>query len=154
MLVTYDISNKTWSATEMDIPEVICFGFSDGKKKEVVFDNLSFGILVSSSDEVVLKETLPAEGVNYISTTEKYVTAWPVPPVAPEAQYECFLWAENADEKSEHLITFTYTPHKMFESWVWDNELRQWVPPIPPPLGDEPVYWDEETLSWIFPTTK
>ena len=44
---------------------------------------------------------------------------------------------------------------KPYPSWIKDEELNEWVPPIPrPPLvGEEDsIYryeWDEENLSWI-----
>ena len=154
MLVTYDISDKTWSMTESEVHEVIYFGFSDGKKKEVIFDNLSFGILVSHNDKIIIKETLPIDGTKYISTSENYMTSWTVEPISPKEQYECFFWVENAGDKSEYFTTFTYFPKKIFDSWIWDDDLNSWVPPVPSPNIGQPMHWDEETLSWIFPTNE
>jgi hypothetical protein len=42
-----------------------------------------------------------------------------------------------------------------FLSWVWNEELKQWVPPIPRPAdaiingGNVAYQWNEETVSWV-----
>jgi len=36
-------------------------------------------------------------------------------------------------------------------SWVWNDSLVSWMPPIDPPLLETDAYylWDEETTSWV-----
>ena len=34
------------------------------------------------------------------------------------------------------------------ESWVWDESVMSWVPPIPVPIAGKPYIWDERTKSW------
>jgi len=49
-----------------------------------------------------------------------------------------------------------FYPEKPYNSWVWDNETTQWVPPLTRPskdTDDEGMYlqnwvWNEETQSW------
>jgi hypothetical protein len=40
-----------------------------------------------------------------------------------------------------------FIPPKLYPSWILDENLCQYVSPIPRPSGDN--YWDESTLSWI-----
>jgi hypothetical protein len=44
-----------------------------------------------------------------------------------------------------------FIPPKPFESWVLDQSIFNWVPPIPVPDASSAWIWDEETLSWIEP---
>lgn len=34
-------------------------------------------------------------------------------------------------------------------SWIFDDELGVWKPPIPYPQDGKPYRWDEPTVSWI-----
>lgn len=38
-----------------------------------------------------------------------------------------------------------------FASWVFNEDICDFEPPIPYPEGDEIFVWDEKTLSWIRP---
>jgi hypothetical protein len=42
----------------------------------------------------------------------------------------------------------SWVPPKLFPSWVWNQELEQWVSPTAPPDSGNWL-WNEETLSWI-----
>ena len=42
-----------------------------------------------------------------------------------------------------------WRPQSPYASWLWDSEVRQWVPPIAKPVKPGFSYiWDEEGLSW------
>jgi hypothetical protein len=40
-----------------------------------------------------------------------------------------------------------FIPPKPFDSWILDEELAQWLPPVEAPEGE--YNWDETTLSWL-----
>lgn len=45
-----------------------------------------------------------------------------------------------------------FIPKKRFESWVLDETICDWVPPVPMPAyyeGGPDWRWDENTQSWI-----
>ena len=45
-------------------------------------------------------------------------------------------------------IRDAFIPPKPYESWVLDEEICRWIPPVPYPA--EGVYtWNEETQEWI-----
>lgn len=55
-------------------------------------------------------------------------------------------------------IGFTYNeildafiPPKPFNSWVLNESIFNWVPPIPVPDASPTWMWDEDTQSWIEP---
>ena len=38
---------------------------------------------------------------------------------------------------------------KPFPSWLFSNNILDWVPPIPYPEDGKPYAWDEATTSWV-----
>lgn len=41
---------------------------------------------------------------------------------------------------------------KPFASWLFSNNILDWVPPVPYPEDGEQYIWDEDTVSWsVFP---
>lgn len=53
-------------------------------------------------------------------------------------------------------IGFTYDPARdafippqPYPSWVLDEVLCAWAPPVPRPEDGQPWRWDEESLSWV-----
>jgi hypothetical protein len=71
-------------------------------------------------------------------------------------------WIELSDEDTPGKIAgigFSYDnvnnifiPPKTFDSWIFNEELANWVSPVPYPkdINSGEVYdWDEETVSWV-----
>lgn len=53
-------------------------------------------------------------------------------------------------------IGFTYDaerdafiPPQPYASWTLDEETCLWNAPVPPPSGETPYVWDENTLTWV-----
>jgi hypothetical protein len=53
-------------------------------------------------------------------------------------------------------IDFTYDseldafiPPKLYSSWVLNETICQWEPPIPYPTDDKQYEWDDNTQSWV-----
>jgi hypothetical protein len=43
-----------------------------------------------------------------------------------------------------------FIPPKPYESWIFDEDLVYYVPPIPMPQEDGKIYsWNEETQEWV-----
>ena len=40
-------------------------------------------------------------------------------------------------------------PPKPYNSWVFNQEVRQWETPIQMPDDDKAYKWDEATISWV-----
>jgi len=44
----------------------------------------------------------------------------------------------------------TLKPPQPYPSWVFDDEINGWNPPVPYPADDGKMYqWDEQSLSWV-----
>ena len=41
-----------------------------------------------------------------------------------------------------------FIPPKMYESWVYNPDINNWVPPIPAPDNGVLNHWDESSKSW------
>lgn len=42
-----------------------------------------------------------------------------------------------------------FIPDKPIPSFIWNDEISRWVPPIPYPSDGKVYIWDEETISWL-----
>lgn len=42
-----------------------------------------------------------------------------------------------------------FIPPKPFLSWVLNNDMAIWEPPVPAPNDGKKYVWDEPTISWI-----
>lgn len=42
-----------------------------------------------------------------------------------------------------------FIPPKPYDSWIFSNELADWIPPIPYQNDGNPYYWSEDTLEWV-----
>ena len=78
-------------------------------------------------------------------------------------------WYEAREDKTKNLVGATYAnggfalpenieatskvgesiAPRMHPSFVWNNELQTWEPPIPYPSDDKNYRWDEDTISWV-----
>jgi hypothetical protein len=57
-----------------------------------------------------------------------------------------FTLPENIE--GESAVGSSIMP-RMNPSFVWNNELQTWEPPIPYPADGKNYRWDEETISWV-----
>jgi hypothetical protein len=68
----------------------------------------------------------------------------------------CVRTSYNANIRKNYAgIGFSYSEEldafispKPYESWILDEQICQWNPPIPEPEGGR-YRWDEETVSWV-----
>lgn len=42
-----------------------------------------------------------------------------------------------------------FVPPQPYPSWLLDQEICQWIAPVPYPDDGLQYVWDEETLSWV-----
>jgi hypothetical protein len=66
--------------------------------------------------------------------------------VGSKYENETFTAPETIEEDS--VVGSSITP-RMNPSFVWNNDLQTWQPPIPYPTDDKNYRWDEETISWV-----
>jgi len=42
-----------------------------------------------------------------------------------------------------------FSPPKPYPSWILDEEIYRWIPPVAYPADGLVYVWSEETLSWV-----
>jgi len=145
-----DISKKTWEVIEEETfksQRHISIGFVDNKKDQVFFDNLFFGANMKCGDKE-LSFSFPKNGISYISTDQKIIESFSFETKADD-NWEVTVWAENSGELMTKTVNiFIEKPDKPFESWLWNDELQLWSPPIPYPKDDLKYLWNEEDKQW------
>lgn len=151
MIFTYDLLISEWSHTNENKKDIMFIGFSDGDKEVVEFDNLKYGIRILENSNIIFDETYPAENETIISTDQAWISYVSID-IAPSTDYSIYVWAENGGVKNDYAQIFTSSKdpslESPFASWVWSEESKSYVPPVPKP---EEGYWawDEDNVSWV-----
>jgi hypothetical protein len=124
----------------------IFFGFADGDKKKIVFNNLSFGFDLLEDGEVVYSEEYPLPGFRYVETDQEYLEVSTIY-TKPNKKYVIKFWSYENNEMSE-LDYELKTPiqKESYPSWTFDGEV--WRPPIPYPDDGNSYIWNERDKSW------
>jgi hypothetical protein len=149
MIFLYDISSLEWSSKEENDLNIFSFGFTDGDRKLIEFDNLKYGIEVLEDGSSLFNESFPLIGETIISTDQEFIEQVALNSVA-DSEYSFIFWAENAGVKKDSSFSFIApVPASPYNSWTWDDEVKMWHPPVPMPEEDAYWIWDEATLSWV-----
>lgn len=45
-------------------------------------------------------------------------------------------------------IRDAFIGQKSYESWILNEDICQWIPPIDYPIDGKEYYWDEPTINW------
>ncbi len=53
-----------------------------------------------------------------------------------------FTWDESCGPDG------AFIPPKLFPSWVFNESICQWEPPVPMPNNDKPYRWSEDSNQW------
>jgi len=66
----------------------------------------------------------------------------------PDTNYYFYLKASNLRKPWSREFEFTtFKSPSPYPSWVWDSNIKEWVPPFEKP---DPV-WDEASGGWVIP---
>ena len=66
----------------------------------VVFNNLSFGVIVTKAGKVVYHRAFPLSGFKYISTDQQVLQSINVP-VEPDVNHELLFWVDDSGLRTE-----------------------------------------------------
>lgn len=157
-----DLQNKCWHVTgEADSTDVTLEFYLDMDPIHTPFKNFGHefslqGMGSDQLDEINGRVTLESDNLNYEDNEEAISeTVFPflverhfVKNLYPDEEYTLQLMFKNRREVIESTFTFkTPKPEKPFDSWVWDNSLKEWTAPVTPPS----LVWDEVSQQWIIP---
>jgi len=115
--------------------------------------NLRFDYRLSDdSNNVIDSGSYPKERTQYIQTDQEILEEIMIS-CRSGRNYKLYLIAVNGFDFFEYTYNFSSPlPTKNFPSWIWDETLDSWVPPIPMPEGITPndgYIWSEKDLTWI-----
>lgn len=97
-----NITTRQWNIEEQDIAGssfTLNFEFTS-LDESVVFNNLSFGVIVTKAGKVVYHRAYPLNGSKYISTDQQVLQSINVP-VEPNSEYELTLWVDDSGLRTE-----------------------------------------------------
>lgn len=102
--ITYDIGSENVSIEDFldDTPSCeIYFAFRENGNLPVVFDGLTFGVLISINGDLYQELKYPSANIRYISTDQFYLTTEMID-IRPGDTVLLEAWAENAGRRMEH----------------------------------------------------
>lgn len=125
-------------------------GFTD-EAPIIEFNNLRFGFELRQDGTVLQYGVYPPSGVRYTQTDQLYLVSTRLK-FEVDNHYDLYLWAQNGDISFEKTESFVAPrPPKHFDSWIWNEEVKGWEPPVshPYPERDDLLFeWNEETQTW------
>jgi hypothetical protein len=77
---------------------IVKIGFRKNNTFIIDFDNLSFGIELSKSGEIIDK----VEWNGYMSTTEKFIIDYKIPTLERNIDYQLYCWSMESGQKLEY----------------------------------------------------
>lgn len=144
-----DFTGDSWLITADQVTAGhtdINIGFVD-TSNIVTFKSLSFGYSVSLNDKVVVSNTFPSPGVNYVQSEELAVQSETVL-LEPEETYTFLFWYVNDGFYVEdYLNVLIPRPETPYPSWSWDAQTKMWAAPSAYPQ-EGAYYWDEAAMEW------
>jgi hypothetical protein len=148
-----DLKTQNWTVTlpEFSGSEInFRISFTNGEE-EILFNSLSFGIVLYKNQELLSKENWPRSGAKYVtSNSQDFIEDYRIV-LEQDESYSLRVWAHESEVLFEKTVVFTIPkPRQPYPSWVWTN--KQWTAPTPIPTEEAAegtyYYWNEASLSW------
>lgn len=131
---------------------------TESEYKGKTFLNSLFGSAtwIQTSYNGNFRKQFAAVGYKYDSTNDVFISPSPFASWVLDSNFDWQssvfyptdgkMYSWNEENQSWDL----YTPEQPFSSWVWDEDLWRWQPPIDYPSDYGTIFynWNEETLSW------
>lgn len=86
-----------------------------------------------------------------LATDSKFAAILLSDPVIVELTDEPNLSALSAGATYDEN-TATYIPVKLYNSWIWNDQVKDWRPPVEVPTGVTETTawaWSEEEVNWV-----
>ena len=110
--IKLNLSTRQWTIREVDISSKhldVRFGFTDNTKP-ILFNNLSFGLILQKDNSIIYHTTFPKVGSTYKSTNLDFIEIFRIDRLTRNSQYNVTLWVNNDEITSETIYVLT-TPN-------------------------------------------
>ena len=101
--IKLNLSTRQWTIREVDISAKhldVRFGFTD-TTKPILFNNLSFGLILQKDNSIIYHTTFPKVGSTYNSTNLDFIEIFHIDGLIRNSQYNVTLWVNNDEITSE-----------------------------------------------------
>lgn len=136
------------SSLDNDLQFDFCWKFTENTTVRN-FENLKFGLTLSTEDGYNNTCEFPRSNHTYMSTDQDYLEILNLV-LLPDKIYKMFVWIEQSFQMQTQTFQFkTLLPKCPYPSWTWDG--TQYIPPKPKPISGLEVMhqWDEEAKCWF-----
>jgi len=149
--ILFRMSDQSFLFTPKDLAPDYC-DLMAGIVKESArlnMDRVSFGYSLKRDGEEISSKSWPPPNVRYVQTDQEVIEVERVF-FYPEEELTIDFWLDYGGNHLEDSYTFTTPrPAQPYDSWTWDAEAKQWVPPVPYPDDGGMYTWDEEAQEWV-----
>lgn len=160
----YDIEKKLWEIDTSDVGhdwnEIrITFRSDDDTEKDI--SDIKFGVILTKNNEEIYSSHHPIHPIKYEKSKTAIMHANTIK-LVPNEEYSLEAYTRTADtEKDIDVKSMSFKTlliPKKFESWTWNDDIKDWEAPIPHPDPangvDDPVphklyQWSEKRQQWI-----
>lgn len=149
-----DIKNMSWSVEgEPSYEHIVCeIGFRNDDALPVTFSfPLEFGLRVSSGEDSVVQEiSFPRFGEEYVYTDQDYVHAENIFGLESDTEYKIDVWARYGEDNfSGEFLVRTFRYPQPYPTWTYNEVLKKWEPPFPPPQDGYSYKWASDYEVWV-----
>lgn len=145
-----NIVNRSWTFEKSeDTTKCFYIGFKNNDGLPIYFDNLSFGISFIKDNKIIAEHKEPISGQNYLFSDQEIIHFFYIKELSLGQTYELSIWAENSNTRWEDrfFVTMPY-PYKVYESFIWNSDIENWIAPIPYPEDGNIYDWNENKKEW------
>jgi hypothetical protein len=108
-------------------------------------NNIVKQVIVVANNELLIDEIeSEAKGIIFCKSLFGEDTKWKQTSYNGNIRKNYAGIGDTYDEDKDAFI-----PPKPFKSWVLNENICQWEPPIPYPVDEKLYIWDEPTVSWL-----
>lgn len=146
----YDVETNEYKENiPDDFTNILKIGFRKNGKIPVKINNIIFGFSFTQKNGSLLYENTYS---SFNSSDQHFLVSKRVN-ILPNEEYILKLWIKNTynSTRNEYVKSIlTLKPTKPYNSWIWNDDNKKWLPPVERPGKDENKYkWDESIENWI-----
>lgn len=136
-------TRKAYAKIFIDRGEIHCLDLTD----------YHFRLQVKKNNNLIYEKNHPEHHESLISTDQDLLFYEYFDDLEYDNTYTITLKVSNLSGSFEQEHTFTYDkPDKPYPSWVWDDDNKFWIAPIPTPTDFNPqtqiITWNESAGQW------
>lgn len=149
MNIFYEISENKWSVEDTDNYKQIFLSVLKNKNNVINFEKIKIKLKIIKEEETLFEEAL-GEDIEILSNDQPFLASFLCSNLKPNEEYMLYMSYNN---NSDIFMLKTPKPESPYASWLWNDQDKEWQPPIKKPEIDLTsgldYYWDEDKTDFV-----